>query len=66
VSEYTGFNFDKIYELNVFEYQAILRDAVIYKCMKTEQGQEYLDRCWMLGQTKPDRARLREKFRKEG
>lgn len=66
VSEYTGFNFIQIEELDIFEYWAILRDAVIYKYMQTEEGQEYLNRCWMLEQTKPDRERLREKFGKEG
>lgn len=66
VSEYTGFNFAQILELDVFEYQALLRDAVIYKYMQTEEGRDYLDRCWILEQTKPDRKRLREKFGKEG
>ena len=66
VSEYTGFNFAQIVALDAFEYQALLRDAVIYKCMQTKEGQEYLDRCWILEQTKPDRVKLREKFGKEG
>jgi hypothetical protein len=39
---------------------------VIYKYMQTEEGQKYLERCWILEQTKPDRAKLREKFGKEG
>jgi hypothetical protein len=66
VFDYTGFNFAQIDDLNVFEYWAMLRDAVIYKYMQTKEGQEYLDRCWTLEQTKPDRARLREKFGKVG
>lgn len=52
--------------LDAFEYFSLLRDAVIYKYMQTEEGREYLDKCWMLEQTKPDRKRLREKFGKEG
>lgn len=64
--DYTGFNFAQIGALNIIEYWALLRDAVIYKCMQTKEGQEYLDRCWVLEQTKPDRAKLREKFGKEG
>jgi hypothetical protein len=51
--------------LDVFNYWSILRDAVIYRYMQSEKGQEYLERCWMLEQTKPDRKRLREKFGKE-
>jgi hypothetical protein len=66
VSEYTGFNFAKVYELDVFTYHVILRDAVIYKYMKTEEGQKYLERCWILEQKEPDRKKLREKLRKEG
>jgi hypothetical protein len=64
--DFTGFNFVQIAELDVFEYWAILRDAVIYKYMQTQEGLEYLEKCWMLEQTKPDRERLREKFGKEG
>jgi len=56
----------QVIELDVFEYWAILRDAVIYKHMQTSEGQEYLNKCWILEQTAPDRKRLREKFRKEG
>jgi hypothetical protein len=52
--------------LDAFEYWSFLRDAVIYKYMQTEEGQKYLEKCWTLEQTKPDRAKLREKFGKEG
>ena len=55
-----------ICDLDVFEYWSLLRDAVIYKYMQSEKGQEYLDKCWILEQTKPDRKRLKEKFGKEG
>jgi hypothetical protein len=65
VFEYTGFNFAQIEELEVFEYQAYLRDAVIYKYMQSEKGQEYLEQCWILEQTKPDRNKLQEKFGRE-
>jgi hypothetical protein len=33
---------------------------------RTEAGQEYLDNCWRMEQTKPDRQKLRKKLRKEG
>ncbi|QNU68952.1 hypothetical protein EHE19_019155 [Ruminiclostridium herbifermentans] len=66
VFDYTGFNFNQIYELDIFTYQALLRDAVIYKYMETAEGQKYLNKCWILEQTKPDRAKLRERFGKEG
>lgn len=65
VSEYTGLNFFQIENLEVFEYWAILRDAVIYTYSQTEAGQEYLEKCWILEQTSPDRNKLRARFGKE-
>ena len=35
------------------------------KNMIREKGREYLDNCWRITQTKPDRQSLREKFGKE-
>lgn len=32
--------------------------------MQTKEGREYLDNCWRMEQTKPDRKKLREKMRK--
>jgi hypothetical protein len=66
VYNYTGFNFAQIEELDVFEYWSMLHDAIIYRYMQTEEGQKYLEKCWILEQTKPDRKKLREKFGKEG
>lgn len=62
MSEYTGLSFKQLEKMNVFEYWLYLRDAVIYRYNKTESGREYLKKCWILEQTKPDRATLREKF----
>lgn len=62
VSDYTGYNFDRVEELEVFEYWLLLRDAVIHKYLQTEDGREYLENCWTLEQTKPDRQSLREKM----
>lgn len=50
--------------MNLFEYWLCLRDAVVYGNSKTESGREYLEKCWMLEQTQPDKKRLREKFGK--
>jgi hypothetical protein len=41
------------------------RDAFIYRWMQTKKGREYLDNAWRMEQTKPDRAALRKKLRKE-
>lgn len=67
VYEYTGYNFDRLDELDVFEYWLLLRDAVVYNYMQTEEGREYLENCWRIEQTNPDRESLRKKVsRKEG
>jgi len=50
--------------MEVFEYWLLLRDAVIYNRMQTEEGREYLDNCYRMEQTQPDRKKLREHFKK--
>jgi len=65
VSEYTGYNFDRIDELGVFEFWLLLRDAIIYRYMQTEEGRKYLDNCWRIEQTKPQREALRKKVGKK-
>lgn len=37
---------------------------LLHKLMQTKEGREYLDNCWRMEQTKPDRKKLREKMRK--
>lgn len=59
VQEYTGFDFDRVDELDVFTFWGLLRDAVIYSCKQSEAGREYLEKCWLYEQTEPDRAALR-------
>jgi hypothetical protein len=62
VSEYTGFNLREVDELNYFVFCLYLRDAAIYRYMQTEEGQEYLEKCWTIRQTEPDRGALRVQF----
>ncbi|MBO5023582.1 MAG: hypothetical protein J6D11_04675 [Clostridia bacterium] len=62
VSEYTGFNFAQIEELPIDVYYMLLRDAFIYKQSQTKEGREYLEECWILEQTEPDRETLRDHF----
>lgn len=59
-------NFLQIEELPVDAYFLLIRDAFIYKQKQTEAGREYLENCWRLEQTEPDRKALRERFGKEG
>nr|MBK5235704.1 hypothetical protein [Clostridium sp.] len=64
VCKYTGYDFDRLESMGVFEYWLFLRDAVIYNHMQSEEGNKYLDNCWRMKQTSPDRKRLREQFKK--
>lgn len=64
VSEYTGLDFHQVEQLDYGVYLQWLRDAYIYMMNRTEAGRQYLDDCWRMEQTKPDRARLRQKLRK--
>ena len=65
VSEYTGLNFHQVGELDYGTYLLWLRDAYIHGLNLTEEGRQYLDDCYRMEQTKPDRAKLRRKVGKE-
>lgn len=64
VCEYTGYDFDRVEDLGAFEFWLLLRDAVIYRHSQSEEGISYLDKCWTLTQTEPQRKKLRDKFGK--
>ena len=64
VSEYTGYDFDRLGELSVFEFWLFLRDAVVYNLQQTEDGRKYLENCWRIEQTKPDRAGLHSHYKR--
>lgn len=65
MSEYTGLSFLEIGKLDFIQFLLWRRDAFIYQCNQTEAGQEYLANAWRMEQTKPERAKLRDKFGKE-
>ena len=52
-------------QLPLGEYLQYLRDGFIYKLNQTEYGREYLEQCWLLEQTRPERKALRSKFGQE-
>jgi len=64
VSAYSGYDLDRIEELEVTEFWLLLRDAVVYNCQQTEEGRDYLEKCWLTDQTEPDRDALRKYFKK--
>ena len=66
VAEYSGLNFHEVGQLDYGVYLLWLRDAYIAGLNRTEEGREFLDDCWRLEQTEPDRPKLRQRFGKEG
>lgn len=66
VAEYAQIPLPQVGEFDLFEFWAILRDAVIYNHAQTEKGRKWLDDAWRLTQTEPETEKLREKFGKKG
>jgi hypothetical protein len=64
VIDYTKLNILEISELNIVEYWQYLRDSYIHQLNQTEEGRKYLENCWIMTQTKPDKKALREQFGK--
>ena len=64
VADYAGVSIFQVQELDVFTYWQFLRDAIIYGCQQTDDGREYLEKCWVAQQTEPDRKMLRQYFGK--
>lgn len=62
--DYARLNFLEIEQLPIDVYLGLRRDAFIYKLNKTESGREYLENCWIMEQTSPDREKLRQRFGK--
>lgn len=56
----------EVQELDFDVHRRFYRDAYIYGYMQTEKGRDYLERAWILQQTKPDREELRNHFQKAG
>lgn len=66
VIAYTGLNLYQINYMDLDMYLFYMREAYIHNLMQTKEGREYLDNCWRMTQTKPERQKLREKYAKEG
>jgi len=62
VADYTHSSFGELLETDCFTYKFLFRDAFIDKMRQSEAGQEYLENCWILTQTTPDKKALREQF----
>jgi len=51
VADYCNISLFDVYELDIFEYWFLLREAAINGYYQTEEGRKYLDDCWRLSQT---------------
>ncbi|MEA4894233.1 MAG: hypothetical protein VB064_03125 [Oscillospiraceae bacterium] len=66
VADYSGLNFAQVLDLDCYTYKALVKDALVFKLKQSEKGREYLEDCWLLTQTAPDRKKLREKYKGGG
>ena len=64
VIDYLNITISDVQEMPIDLYLFFMREANIHRLMQTKEGREYLDNCWRMEQTKPDRKKLREKMRK--
>lgn len=64
VIDYLNITIFDVQEIPIDLYLYFMREANIHRLMQTKEGREYLDNCWRMEQTKPDRKKLREKMRK--
>ena len=62
IAEYTGMSFSELMKIDCITFKMLLRDAFINRMRQSEEGREYLENCWLIKQTEPDRAKLRRNF----
>lgn len=62
MADYAGVSLFEAEDIDYYTWRVLLRDAVIHALSATDRGREYLDKCWTLEQTAPDRKKLREKI----
>lgn len=61
--DYLHINIFQVQELPVDIYLYFMREAYITKLAGTEDGKKYLENCWRIEQTKPERQKIRENFK---
>lgn len=62
VIDYLNISIFDVQEMSLDIYLYFMREAYIYRLEQTKEGREYLDNCWRMEQTKPDRAKIRERI----
>lgn len=64
--DYCHIDIYSVQEMEIDIYLFFLREAMIYENSQSEEGRNYLKDCWRMGQTKPERNKLREKYGNKG
>ena len=62
MADYAGIPIFEVEEICYYTYRLLLREGLIDMLSRTEGGRKYLEKCWTLEQTEPDRKKLRETF----
>jgi len=65
VADYANISILEAEQLPLDLFLLYLRDGFIHYNRQFEAGRAYLEECWYLEQTEPDRNRLRDQYGKE-
>ena len=65
VADYLRIPMTEVYEMDLYDFLYIRREAFISRMSQTDEGTQYLNNAWRLEQTKPDREKLRKKIKGE-
>ena len=63
VIDYLNISIFDIQEMPIDLYMYFMREAYIHELSQTKEGKEYLENCWRMEQTEPDRKKIREKIK---
>ena len=64
--DYCHIDIYEVQDMEIDTYLFFMREAMIWENSQTEEGRKYLNDCYRMEQTKPDREGLRRRFKKKG
>jgi hypothetical protein len=65
VIDYLNISIFDVQEMPIDLYLYFMRESYIYTLSQTEKGRKYLEDCYRMTQTKPDRKKIREKIKNQ-
>lgn len=65
VIDYLNISIFDAQEMPIDLYLYFMRESYIYTLSQTEKGRKYLEDCYRMTQTKPDRKKIREKIKNQ-